>query len=68
MFASAIKQIEDAIDVIILDVAPGSLVLQTQAIVTGNMVLVPCRSDDSSRTGLRTVARRYLGARPCDRR
>jgi len=64
MYASAIEQIEDQYDVIILDVAPGSLVLQTQAMVAGDMVLVPCRSDDSSRKGLRTVARRYLEARP----
>lgn len=64
LYASAIAQIEDHYDVIILDVAPGSLVLQTQAMVAGDMVLVPCRSDDSSRKGLRTVARRYLEAKP----
>jgi len=64
MYASAIAQVEDLYDQIILDVAPGSLVLQTQAMVAGDMILVPCRSDDSSRKGLRTVARRYLEARP----
>lgn len=64
MYAAAISQIADDYDVIILDVAPGSLVLQLQAMVAGDMVMVPCRSDASSRKGLRTVARRFRDARP----
>jgi cellulose biosynthesis protein BcsQ len=64
MYAAAIAQVEEGYDVIILDVAPGSLVLQIQAMVAGDMVMVPSRSDESSRKGLRTVARRYLDARP----
>lgn len=64
MYAAAIAQIADDYDIIILDVAPGSLVLQLQAMVAGDMVMVPCRSDASSRKGLRTVARRFIDARP----
>jgi chromosome partitioning protein len=64
MYASAIWQVADDYDVILLDVAPGSLVLQLQAMVAGDMVMVPCRSDASSRKGLRTVARRFRDALP----
>ena len=64
LYADAIWQVADDYDVIILDVAPGSLVLQLQAMVAGDMVLVPCRSDASSRKGLRTVARRFRAALP----
>lgn len=64
MYAAAIAQVEDDYDVILLDVAPGSLVLQMQAMVAGDMLMVPSRSDESSRKGLRTVARRYLDALP----
>jgi cellulose biosynthesis protein BcsQ len=62
MYAAAIAQVADDYDVIILDVAPGSLVLQLQAMIAGDMVMVPCRSDASSRKGLRTVARRFRDA------
>jgi chromosome partitioning protein len=64
MYAAAIWQVADDYDFVILDVAPGSLVLQLQAMVAGDMVLVPCRSDASSRKGLRTVARRFRDALP----
>jgi cellulose biosynthesis protein BcsQ len=64
MYANSIAQAEDGVDLIILDVAPGSLVLQTQAMVAGDMVLVPSRSDESSRKGLRVIARRYVEAKP----
>lgn len=64
MYAAAIEQVADDYDFIILDVAPGSLVLQLQAMVAGDMVMVPCRSDASSRKGLRTVARRFRDALP----
>lgn len=64
MYANSIAQVEDDVDLIILDVAPGSLVLQTQAMVAGDMVIVPSRSDESSRKGLRTIARRFVEAKP----
>lgn len=62
MYAAAIDAVRDHYDVIILDVAPGSEPLQLQALVAGDMTLVPTRSDPSSRKGLRTVARRFAMA------
>ncbi|MGW7671566.1 ParA family protein [Streptomyces sp. NPDC054775] len=62
LYAAAIDAVRHLYDVIILDVAPGSEPLQLQALVAGDMVLVPTRSDPSSRKGLRTVARRFAQA------
>jgi chromosome partitioning protein len=62
MYAAAIDAVRHLYDVIILDVAPGSEPLQLQALVAGDMTLVPTRSDPSSRKGLRTVARRFAVA------
>jgi chromosome partitioning protein len=64
MYANSIAQVEDEYDAIILDVAPGSLVLQLQAMIAGDLVLIPSRSDESSRKGLRTIARRFIEAKP----
>lgn len=64
MYANAVAQIEGDYDLIIFDVAPGSLVLQAQAMTAGDMVIVPSRSDESSRKGLRTIARRFVEAKP----
>ncbi|MET8538127.1 ParA family protein [Streptomyces sp. NPDC005065] len=63
MYAAAIDAVRDDYDVIILDVAPGSEPLQLQALTAGDLVLVPSKSDPSSRKGLRTVARRFGQAR-----
>lgn len=63
MYAAALDSVRDDFDLIILDVAPGSDVLQLQALVAGDWVLVPSKSDPSSRKGLRTVARRFMTAR-----
>ncbi|MFG2630782.1 ParA family protein [Streptomyces sp. NPDC048473] len=63
MYAAAIDAVRDDYDVIILDVAPGSEPLQLQALAAGDLVLVPSKSDPSSRKGLRTVARRFGQAR-----
>ncbi|MGN2642283.1 ParA family protein [Nocardia takedensis] len=63
MYAAAINAVRDDYDVIILDVAPGSEVLQLQALVAGDMVVIPSKSDPSSRKGLRVVARRFGQAR-----
>ncbi|GAB4590202.1 hypothetical protein Ntsu_80340 [Nocardia sp. IFM 10818] len=62
MYAAAIDAVRDDYDVIILDVAPGSDVLQLQALVAGDMVVIPSKSDPSSRKGLRVVARRFAKA------
>ncbi|NUP35750.1 MAG: ParA family protein [Streptomyces sp.] len=59
MYAAAIDQIRDDYDVIILDVAPGSEVLQLSALCAGDNVIIPAKSDPSSRKGLRAVASRY---------
>ncbi|WP_327249834.1 ParA family protein [Streptomyces sp. NBC_01320] len=63
MYTAAIDAVRDVYDVIVLDVAPGSEPLQLQALTAGDFVLVPSKSDPSSRKGLRTVARRFGQAR-----
>jgi cellulose biosynthesis protein BcsQ len=62
MYAASIEQVEDDYDVVLLDVAPGSLVFQLEALVAGDAVIVPSKSDPSSRKGLRAVARRFSEA------
>lgn len=62
MYAAAIDPLREEFDCIILDVAPGSDVLQLQALTSGDMVLIPSKSDPSSRKGLRVVARRFVTA------
>jgi cellulose biosynthesis protein BcsQ len=62
MYAAAIDPLREEFDCIILDVAPGSDVLQLQALTGGDMVLIPSKSDPSSRKGLRVVARRFVQA------
>ncbi|WP_052683162.1 ParA family protein [Streptomyces sp. FxanaA7] len=59
IYAAAIDQVRDDYDVIILDVAPGSDVLQLAALVASDYVLIPSKSDPSSRKGLRAVAKRF---------
>jgi chromosome partitioning protein len=62
MYAAAIDPLREEFDCIVLDVAPGSDVLQLQALTEGDMVLIPSKSDPSSRKGLRVVARRFVQA------
>lgn len=62
MYAAAIDPLRDEFDLIVLDVAPGSEVLQMQALMAGDMVLIPSKSDPSSRKGLRTVSARFAAA------
>lgn len=50
-------------DVILLDCPPGSDVLQESALAAARWVLVPTKTDDASRAGLRDVARRFVAAR-----
>jgi cellulose biosynthesis protein BcsQ len=63
MYAYSLAQAAHSYDKIILDVAPGSRVLQLQSLIVGDMVVIPSRSDPSSRKGLRAVARRVGEAR-----
>jgi cellulose biosynthesis protein BcsQ len=62
IYAAAIDGVRDDYDVIILDVAPGSDVLQLAALVAADYVLIPSKSDPSSRKGLRAVAKRFARA------
>lgn len=59
MYAAAIDKVRDDYDVIILDIAPGSEVLQLAALTAADYILIPSKSDPSSRKGLRTVAKRF---------
>lgn len=59
MYAAAIDKVRDDYDVVILDIAPGSEVLQLAALTAADYVLIPSKSDPSSRKGLRTVAKRF---------
>jgi cellulose biosynthesis protein BcsQ len=59
MYAAAIDRVRDDYDIIILDVAPGSEPLQLEALTAGDFVLIPSKSDPSSRKGLRVVAKRF---------
>ncbi|MEU2426980.1 AAA family ATPase [Streptomyces sp. NPDC007851] len=63
MYSAAIDQVRDDYDVIILDVAPGSEVLQLTALAAADYVLIPSKSDPSSRKGLRAVAKRFATAK-----
>lgn len=62
MYAAVLDQVRDDYDAIILDIAPGSDVLQLAGLVAADNVLIPSKSDPSSRKGLRTVARRFATA------
>ncbi|MDQ8707528.1 ParA family protein [Streptomyces sp. LHD-70] len=62
LYAAAIERVRHLYDVIILDVAPGNAPLQLQALTGGELVLIPTKSDPSSRKGLRTVAQRFATA------
>ncbi|MFD6465231.1 ParA family protein [Streptomyces goshikiensis] len=63
MYAAALESLDDEFDLVILDVAPGYETLQLQALAAGDMVIIPAKSDPSSRKGLRTVARRMVRAK-----
>ncbi|MEU5240941.1 ParA family protein [Streptomyces lydicus] len=63
MYSAALEALDAEFDLVILDVAPGYETLQLQALAAGDMVLIPAKSDPSSRKGLRTVARRMVYAR-----
>lgn len=63
IYAAALDGVRDDYDLIILDVAPGSDVLQLAALVAADYVLIPSKSDPSSRKGLRAVAKRFARAK-----
>jgi cellulose biosynthesis protein BcsQ len=61
--AAAISAVAGNYDLTFLDCPPGSDVLQAGALEAARWVLVPTKTDDASRAGLREVARRFTDAR-----
>jgi len=61
--AASLAQVAENYDLIFIDSPPGGDVLQRLILTAAKWVIVPTRSDDASRIGLRDVARRYLQAR-----
>jgi len=63
VLAPSLTQIAEDYDLIFIDSPPGGDVLQHLILTTARWIIVPTRSDDASRIGLRDVAKRYLEAR-----
>lgn len=61
--AASVGALAGDYDVTLMDCPPGSDVLQEGALTAARWVLVPTKSDDASRAGLREVARRFTAAR-----
>lgn len=61
--AASIAAVAGEYDLVLLDCPPGSEVLQAGALEAARWVLVPTKTDDASRAGLREVARRFTVAR-----
>lgn len=62
--AQSLVGLKDEYDLVLIDCPPGNAVLQTLALVAARHVLIPTRSDASSRKGLREVARVFVSVRP----
>ncbi|MEU0237660.1 ParA family protein [Nocardiopsis sp. NPDC006198] len=60
LYLCSLDQCEDDYDIIVFDVAPGDEALQKNALHAADGLIVPTRSDPSSRKGLRIVAQRYI--------
>lgn len=61
--ALALAPVAVGYDLVLLDCPPGSPVLQTAALGAARWLVIPTRTDDSSRKGLVKVAKRYVDAR-----
>lgn len=61
--AAAISAVAGQYDLVLIDCPPGSDVLQAGALEAAKFVLIPTKTDDASRAGLREVARRFTRAR-----
>jgi chromosome partitioning protein len=61
--AASIGALAGQYDLTLIDCPPGSDVLQAGALEAARWVLVPTKTDDASRAGLREVARRFAAAR-----
>ncbi len=60
---ASLSAIAGGYDLVLIDCPPGSDVLQAGALEAARWVLVPTKTDDASRAGLREVARRFVLAR-----
>lgn len=61
--ARSLEPVSANYDVVLIDCPPGDALLQTLALAAARWVLVPTKTDASSRKGLREVARRFTDAR-----
>jgi cellulose biosynthesis protein BcsQ len=61
--AAALAALAGDYELTLLDCPPGSDVLQEGALYAARWALVPTKTDDASRAGLREVARRFTAAR-----
>jgi chromosome partitioning protein len=61
--ARSLSAIAAEYDVILLDCPPGDAVIQALALGAARWVVIPTKTDASSRKGLREVARRFVEAR-----
>lgn len=61
--AESLEQVADRYDVILIDCPPGEAVLQRIALSAARWVLVPTKTDASSRKGLRLLAEMFTAAR-----
>ena len=61
--AAAVSAVAGQYDLVLIDCPPGSDVLQAGALEAARYVLIPTKTDDASRAGLREVARRFAKAR-----
>lgn len=59
----ALQPISDNYDLILLDCPPGGAALQDAALGAARWLVIPSKTDASSRKGLRTIARRFVEAR-----
>jgi chromosome partitioning protein len=61
--ARSLAAVADQYELILLDCPPGEPTMQELALAAAHWVLVPARTDDSSRKGLRKVAQRFRAVR-----
>lgn len=58
-----LEPISDGYDLILLDCPPGGASLQDAALGAARWLIIPSKTDSSSRKGMRTVARRFIDAK-----
>jgi len=62
-FAASLAPIAEDYDLVLIDCPPGIDALQKAALAAARWVLIPTKSDDASRAGLRMVAQRFAHVR-----